>query len=275
MRGAVVSPSPDLAVGAQTMNHAPPEPRPVERRAWPATRGELEKVIAARRPVVFAAALAVDRERFAPDALARDHGAVRVPVQLLGKGGYRALRTTSMPLAEYVAQMRRPDASVYVGGWSFSREIPSLASAWPGYAHLAARHVDPPRISITYRGHVTPLHLDVAHNLFAQVHGRRAVLLVSARHRRALYHPSLLRTWHWWESPVDPERPDLARHPRFAAVTCTRATLEPGDVLFIPSRHRHHLRSLDESVSVSTFWEHDLTQRLLRRGLALIGRGTT
>ena len=152
-------------------------PTPIERRAWPATRRELDRLVRRRTPAIFTGALAgcAALDRWSLDFFAREHGAVAVRAQLLSAAGYRSLRTATMTLAECVARMRDESeiAAPYVGGWSFTRELPS------------------------------------------------------------------------------------------------------GDVLFIPGGHRHQLRSLDESVSVSTFWEHHLAQRLLRRALALVGRGTS
>jgi ribosomal protein L16 Arg81 hydroxylase len=52
---------------------------------------------------------------------------------------------------------------------------------------------------------------------------------------------------------VDPELPDLRQFPRFARAHPVGCILEPGEMLFIPGRWWHHVRALDESVSLS-FW---------------------
>jgi hypothetical protein len=52
---------------------------------------------------------------------------------------------------------------------------------------------------------------------------------------------------------VDPERPDLGRFPALARAKAASCLLEPGDLLFLPPYHWHHVRSLDVSISVS-FW---------------------
>lgn len=54
-------------------------------------------------------------------------------------------------------------------------------------------------------------------------------------------------------SNVDVEAPDLTAHPAFANATFTQAVLQPGEVLFIPARCWHYVRSLSTSISVN-FW---------------------
>jgi len=102
-------------------------------------------------------------------------------------------------------------------------------------------------------GAVTPLHFDLAHNLHAQLDGTKRVLLHPPWPRRALYPRPL-----WSGTPnfsdVDPLRPDLARHPRFAGVQLLRCLLEPGDVLYIPSGYWHHVTSVQQSMSVNFWW---------------------
>lgn len=59
-------------------------------------------------------------------------------------------------------------------------------------------------------------------------------------------------------NPVSPqvevENPDLARFPEFAKAPYLECVLQPGDVLFIPVRHWHYVRSLELSFSVSFWW---------------------
>lgn len=54
-------------------------------------------------------------------------------------------------------------------------------------------------------------------------------------------------------SSVNVESPDLTAHPEFAAAKFTHAVLQPGDMLFIPARYWHYVRSLSTSISVN-FW---------------------
>ena len=52
---------------------------------------------------------------------------------------------------------------------------------------------------------------------------------------------------------VDPEAPDYERHPRFRGVETFEATLAPGETLFIPHGWWHHIRTLEDAVSMN-FW---------------------
>jgi lysine-specific demethylase 8 len=53
---------------------------------------------------------------------------------------------------------------------------------------------------------------------------------------------------------VDAEQPDLARFPLFGSAPYFELTLHAGDMLYIPPRWWHYLRSLSTSFSVSFWW---------------------
>jgi lysine-specific demethylase 8 len=98
-----------------------------------------------------------------------------------------------------------------------------------------------------------PLHRDLPENLYAQVGGSKQFLLLDRRltrmvHRHAFYSgvPNY--------SPVDAERPDLSRFPRFRDAPLLRAVVEPGDLLYIPSLWWHQARALDTSMSINLWW---------------------
>jgi lysine-specific demethylase 8 len=54
-------------------------------------------------------------------------------------------------------------------------------------------------------------------------------------------------------SPIDVAAPDLARFPDFARAVYTEAVLQPGELLFIPVKTWHYVRSLTTAISVN-FW---------------------
>jgi hypothetical protein len=101
----------------------------------------------------------------------------------------------------------------------------------------------------------SPLHLDIEHNLFVQIHGRKDWLLLPPEEGPNVYfpwreHPAELLHW----SPVDPDRPDLARFPRYADARPLRVTLHPGEILFVPSGWWHVVRYREPAISVNHFW---------------------
>lgn len=53
---------------------------------------------------------------------------------------------------------------------------------------------------------------------------------------------------------VDVEAPDLSKFADFAKATYVECILEPGDMLYIPPRYWHYVRSLEISLSVSFWW---------------------
>ncbi|KAL1452509.1 hypothetical protein WDU94_006734 [Cyamophila willieti] len=116
-------------------------------------------------------------------------------------------------------------------------------------------------------GTVTPFHWDAKHNLLVQVLGSKRVLLASPDAPMYPYEGLLNNT-----SQIDPETdvetlatefPDFIHYgnngpphkpsslnPISHIVECT---LNPGEMLYIPPKYWHHVRSLSTSISVS-FW---------------------
>jgi hypothetical protein len=95
------------------------------------------------------------------------------------------------------------------------------------------------------RGAVTPLHHDTLMLMHTQVVGRKRWRLISPLDTPRLYnHRSVF-------SDVDPESPDLQRHPDFAGVQVLDVVVEPGETLFLPLGWWHQVRSLDVAMSFS------------------------
>lgn len=108
-------------------------------------------------------------------------------------------------------------------------------------------------------GTVTPLHFDSYDNLFAQVVGHKYIRLYDAEQSGRLYArkggagAGLGLGAQGNLSAVDVESPDLDAHPLFAAAEWSEVVLGPGEMLFVPSRCWHYVRSLSTSFSIS-FW---------------------
>ena len=56
-------------------------------------------------------------------------------------------------------------------------------------------------------------------------------------------------------SQVDVENIDLERFPLLSGVKYEHAVLQAGEMLYIPPKHWHYVRSLDVSFSVSFWWQ--------------------
>ncbi len=106
------------------------------------------------------------------------------------------------------------------------------------------------------RGTVSPCHTDPTHNLLTQVVGRKYIRLYHSSQTPRLYpnnqHPGSITTN---TSRVDIERPDHQQFPLFADAQYTECILAPGEVLYIPVKCWHYVRSLDVSFSVSFWWQ--------------------
>ncbi|WOK91989.1 lysine-specific demethylase JMJ30-like isoform X1 [Canna indica] len=102
------------------------------------------------------------------------------------------------------------------------------------------------------RGTVTPLHHDPHHNLFAQVVGRKYVRLYPASASQSLYPhtESMLGN----SSQVDLDNIDYEEFPEVEDLEFIDCILEEGEILYIPPKWWHYVRSLSTSFSVSFWW---------------------
>ncbi|CAM8913482.1 unnamed protein product [Rhodiola kirilowii] len=101
-------------------------------------------------------------------------------------------------------------------------------------------------------GTVTPLHHDPHHNILAQVVGRKYVRLYSAAIIDELYPYSetMLRN----SSKVDLDSINETEFPKVHDLEFLDCILEEGDMLYIPPKWWHYVRSLTVSYSVSFWW---------------------
>ncbi len=58
----------------------------------------------------------------------------------------------------------------------------------------------------------------------------------------------------FYHHQVEVENPDLVTFPDFSKASYQECVLRPRDVLFIPQKHWHYVRSLELSFSVSFWW---------------------
>lgn len=103
------------------------------------------------------------------------------------------------------------------------------------------------------KGTVSPLHHDPKHNFLSQVVGSKYVRLYSPSMTSNVYphDTTLLEN----TSQVDVEFPDLNRFPLFDKAVYSEAILKPGEMLYIPPKYWHFIKSLSISFSVSFWWE--------------------
>lgn len=233
------------------------------------------------RPVVLTGALddwpAI--AAWTPESLGRRLAGRRLPVAWSSDGAFDyaddapAFASEEMDGADAAAAIAGAEASgrrPYLMQQPIAKVAPELLAEVPIPALARARKVDP-YLWFGAAGCVSPLHFDVANNLFAQVYGRKRFTLAPPDHYQELA-PAPISARHANLSRLDPERPDLARFPAFASVATTRCEVGPGDLLYLPPFYWHHVRSLQVSISVSVWWAPRLAQFLVPAGRALIAQ---
>merc|ERR1712071_179753 len=124
-------------------------------------------------------------------------------------------------------------------------------------------------------GTVSPLHYDPLDNLYMQMVGSKHILLYAPSdsmgnntdkysdfddhdqdyHKDSNWYYAGANGEQYNTSPINVEDPDLNLYPNFArAPPAMEGIVNPGDVVYIPKKWWHHVRSLKTSISVNTWW---------------------
>jgi len=190
------------------------------------------------------------------DTYAMEAGRIRLDPKL----GFRIVR---MPVRDYVEHaLHDPEPRYYLRA-RLPGALPQLVDEIAAPDYCARGRMLRQNLWFSAPGTISHLHFDLPHNLIALVHGRKQFILFPLDESSKLYpQPWLSSVPHL--SRVDPERPDYARYPRLAEARGYVCTLEPGDLLFIPSRTWHHARSVTSSISVNFWWAEGMTAALLQ-----------
>lgn len=234
-------------------------PSEIERIAPPSAEVFRREYLDAERPVIITG-LTDDwpaRTQWSLDYFADRFGDRRLTSVPLhnGKAAYAkgAVPYATVRFGDYLAALRTAGSADCAVVFPVELELPELLDdvARPPYCQQAGWFrtrfwFSPPDT----RG---ALHRDLPENLYAQVLGRKEWLIYDRRETSRMYsNPPWSGLPHF--SRVDPVEPDLARFPRFAGARGFHCVLEPGDVLFVPSRWWHQARSIDCSVSINFWW---------------------
>jgi len=100
-------------------------------------------------------------------------------------------------------------------------------------------------------GVVTPLHHDAWTGLLFQMSGSKRILMFTPDDRPNLSFTSPFAVGDRWSTlPGRSDDADPARHPRLAKATRYEATLEEGEVLFIPPFWSHEIEALEPNISI-------------------------
>ncbi len=99
---------------------------------------------------------------------------------------------------------------------------------------------------------ISGFHADTANNVYAQIKGRKMFIISSTKFNKQMY-PSKKHIYGAVASEVDINNFDADKHPLIHNVDFQIATLEPGDILFVPQNWWHYVQALDSSISISNF----------------------
>lgn len=102
-------------------------------------------------------------------------------------------------------------------------------------------------------GKTTTLHFDQAHNIFAQIRGRKRIILYSPSNYLSFYPPLGESGTYANFSKVNPITPNLELFPKFPLQDKIEIIIKAGEMLYIPPLWWHHVTGIDENISLS-FW---------------------
>ncbi|NXT75891.1 KDM8 protein, partial [Zapornia atra] len=195
--------------------------------------------------------------KWSVDYLCQVAGCRTVPVELGTRYTDEEWSQQLMTVSDFISQYVANENSVgYLAQHQLFDQIPELKEdiSIPDYCCLGEGEEDDITINAWFgpEGTISPLHQDPQQNFLAQVFGRKYIQLYSPEDSENLY-PHESQILHN-TSQVDVEDPDLEKFPNFRKAAFQSCILMPGQVLFIPVKYWHYVRSLDVSFSVSFWW---------------------
>ncbi|KAM4765389.1 LOW QUALITY PROTEIN: bifunctional peptidase and arginyl-hydroxylase JMJD5 [Cyanocitta cristata] len=184
-------------------------------------------------------------------------GCRTVPVELGARYTDEEWSQQLMTVSDFISQCIMDENNVgYLAQHQLFDQIPELKEdiSIPDYCCLGEGEEDDITINAWFGpgGTISPLHQDPQQNFLAQVFGRKYIRLSSPQDSENLY-PHESQILHN-TSQVDVEDPDLVKFPNFTKAAFQSCILMPGQILFIPVKYWHYVRSLELSFSVSFWW---------------------
>ena len=159
----------------------------------------------------------------------------------------------TLPLAGYLDLLEGGGHPGWYLTAAVSRWLPELmadVSIPPCCVDADWRHS---RIWLAAAGTGSPLHRDLADNLFVQVTGRKRFLLAHCNDTPWLYSHGIASGLPNF-SRVDVENLDLMTFPLAGRVGIAEVVLEAGDALYLPRRWWHQVRALETGAAINFWW---------------------
>ncbi|KAM7007432.1 LOW QUALITY PROTEIN: bifunctional peptidase and arginyl-hydroxylase JMJD5 [Passerculus sandwichensis] len=249
----------------QSVRPAPPPPcaarheELIPRLRCPSLEHFRDNYLLPQRPVVLEGVM--DHwpcmKKWSVDYFCQVAGCRTVPVELGARYTDEEWSQQLMTVSDFISQYIMDENNVgYLAQHQLFDQIPELKEdiSIPDYCCLGEGEEDDITINAWFGpgGTVSPLHQDPQQNFLAQVLGRKYIRLYSPQDSENLY-PHESQILHN-TSQVDVEDPDLVKFPNFTKAAFQSCILMPGQILFIPVKYWHYVRSLELSFSVSFWW---------------------
>lgn len=118
------------------------------------------------------------------------------------------------------------------------------------------------RINIGTSGTVTPIHVELTHNLLLVVSGEKELCLFEPWQTIHMCFAPLSGAPHI--SPIDPRQLDTGRHPSALRLRPWRATARAGDAIFIPRGWWHTVETHGPTLAIANWWADGLSSLVPR-----------
>jgi hypothetical protein len=234
---------------------------PADLRRW------MDELASSREPVVCVVARRGN--------VAEISDAERPPVGDAAAHPSRNEFVASLPLAEVIERMHRPDArppllergeTLYVFSvpWPHRLGRPAPRPDAGGFAALLSADRRPAQLLVNGPGMLNRAHAHIHSYLLQQLDGSKRVRLFAPEATPSLYHNGGRRSL-----VEDFDAIDLGRFPAVATIEAWEAELMPGDVLYLPTYWWHEIRVDRAAVSMGT---HAPPSPLLHAAADLHGR---
>lgn len=170
-------------------------------------------------------------------------------------------RHQAMGFSEFIAKLQNSNATgehYYLMQRPIQDDFPELLPDIARPAWIEDRKVDV-NLWVGSAGNVTQMHYDRDENFLAEVYGSKHLRLFDPGQTEFLY-PYAKTSVMYYLSYVDCDNPDFDTYPEFRKARPWEGVLAPGEMLYLPARWWHHVRSLEHAISVNFWWPPDPPQ---------------
>lgn len=223
---------------------------PIERQHGLTPEEFTRRYVQANRPVVLEGLAEDWKERWTPDLLKQRYGDQMILCETQEFFVHDKAQRR-LPLREVIDSVVSGSQEYRVRTTSFLTQIPELqveCTRHQQFEHYLPQEGLKRAFWIAPAGNLSSLHHDGSYeNLNVQVYGRKRFIMMPPRDYKRLYR-------HFFaSSPIDPRNPDLQKYPKYARVRPCEATLEAGDILYIPQFWWHFVITVDLSININTW----------------------